>query len=97
MAGAEGAHLPEILQGDRLTAGHVDGGRDGDVGNLGALTRCTRSASFCKFTLPLNGYVLAGSCASSMMTSTKVPPASSWWRRVVVKYMFPGMKSPRLE
>jgi Cu-processing system permease protein len=25
-----------------------------------------------------------------MMTSTKAPPTSSWWARVVVKYMLPG-------
>ncbi len=31
-----------------------------------------------------------------MMTSTKVPPASSWCRRVVVKYMLPGMYWPGL-
>ena len=37
-----------------------------------------------------------GSWASSMMTSTKVPPASSWCRRVVVKYMLPGTWSPGL-
>ncbi len=31
-----------------------------------------------------------------MMMSTKVPPASSWCSRVVVKYMFPGTTSPPL-
>ena len=31
-----------------------------------------------------------------MMTSTNVPPASSWCSRVVVKYMLPGTKSPGL-
>jgi hypothetical protein len=30
------------------------------------------------------------------MTSTKIPPASSWWSRVVVKYMFPGTNWPGL-
>ena len=47
-------------------------------------------------TLPLKGLSSSGSCASSTMTSTKRPPASSWCSRVVVKYMLPGITSPGL-
>ncbi len=54
----------------------------------------TTAASLARSKLPLKGWVLAGWWASSMMTSTKRPPAYSWWNRVVVKYMFPGITSP---
>jgi hypothetical protein len=56
----------------------------------------TTRSSFARSTLPLKGCSLRGSWASSMMTSTNVAPASSWCRRVVVKYMLPGMTSPGL-
>src|SRR3989304_4577169 len=54
------------------------------------------ASSLARSMSPLNGCRLVGSCASSMITSTNVPPASSWWRRVVVKYMLPGTHWPGL-
>ncbi len=45
---------------------------------------------------PFQGNSLSGWCASSTMMSTKMPPGSSWWAFVVVKYMFPGTYCPGL-
>jgi hypothetical protein len=45
---------------------------------------------------PFHSKSLSGSWASSTITSAKVPPASSWWSLVVVKYMLPGTSCPGL-
>ncbi len=59
-------------------------------GILSAPTSPTSRSSFARSMFPLNGWSDCGSWASSMITSWNVAPASSWWSRVVVKYMFPG-------
>ena len=93
---AQLVRVAKIGQGKRLTACHVDIGLHGDVRDLARPTFSITARSLTRSTLPLKGCVLAGSCASSMMTSTNDPPAYSWWNRVVVKYMFPGITSPGL-
>ena len=68
---AQGLH---VRHAHRLAARHVHGAGQADVGDLAGAALGDQRSSLPRSTLPLKGCRSAGSWASSMITSTKMPP-----------------------
>jgi len=90
LLGAVGMHGTHVGHRDRLAAGHVDGPGKRDVRDLRRAHLVDQRAQLGEVHVALER-VKRGRVVRLVDDHVgNVAPASSWWRRVVVKYMLPG-------
>ena len=85
------AHRAHVRHRYRLAAGHVHRGREADVRDALGADLLDQRLERLEVDVALERAARrSGRAPRRTITSTKVPPASSWCSRVVVKYMLPG-------